>query len=217
MGWLARLFPGPAILTRLTIYALVFALGGAVGNGWATKRALERELQASADRQRENHLVLFEEFRRRNAEYKAHIEQQIGADAAAYAVLEKGKADAEAAAKQARASLRIALGENQKLTENVDDLKVVNSLLAASPPDPGCVLPVGVRQSINGYIARLNSSPAVGGAQAASAGASQSPPGADQILTCRELANSVIDILQTAGGYIARDESWREWSDKALK
>lgn len=216
MGWFAKLFPAPAILTKLVIYVLVFALGGAVGNYQATKRALERELQASADRQRENHLVLFEEFKRRNAEYKKHIEQQQDADAAAYAVLSQGKADADRAAKQARASLRIALGEKQKLEQANDGLRNVSEMLAAEArrPDPPCQLGPELLNPLNDFVARLNRSPNVGNTPADATAVPVGSAGADTPLACSDLADSVIDILQVAGGYIARDASWREWAGK---
>lgn len=216
MGWLAKLFPG-AILTRLMVYALVFALGGAVGNSWATKRALERELQASADRMRENHLAFFEEFRRRNAEFKARMVQQQAADKAAYAVLEQGKAEAEQSAQRARASLRIALAESQKLKETTDGLRNVNDMLAAEArrPDPPCAVSGRVRLAIDTYIASINASIA-GSPEAPAAklpyGQDQAPP-----VSCDQLARSVIDILQHDAELVARDQAWASWAREALR
>jgi hypothetical protein len=217
MGLISRLFPA-GLWMRLMVYALVFTLGLACGNGWATKRALERELQASADRQRENHLVLFEEFRRRNAEYKAHIEQQIGADAAAYAMLTKGKAEAERAAQQALASLRIALSEAMKQKETNDGIRKVNDLLAAEAraPDPLCLLDGRVR-SILDYASGATDTPGPGIAEAASASipvaASEEGAAAANGLTCDQLARGYVDLASWGREGWSLYRAWQEyWS-----
>lgn len=215
MGPLAKLFPGPAILSKIAIYGLTFLLGGAVGNYHATKAALERELQNSADRQRENHLVLFEEFRRRNAEYKAHIEQQIGADAAAYAMLTKGKAEAERAAQQARASLRIALGESEKLSEANDGLRKVNEILAERPVDPGCILPPSVRQALD---AAADADPShAGDSEAAASRGPDDGAAAAQAVTCRELARGYVELGEYGRMMRTWVLAWQAWARIALQ
>lgn len=209
IGRLLSIMP-TGLLTKAAIYALVFVLGAALGNHWATERALQRELQASADRQRENHQQLIGWYAEKMKELRLAREQQADADAAAYAALQKGRAEAEQAAQRARSSLRTALNENQSLKEANDALKAI-------PRDPGCIMPPGVRQSINNYIASINSAPAIGNPISPSTGMALGPPAADSVLSCRELASSVIDILNHDAAMIAEIMSWRAWSAEALK
>lgn len=200
---------------------LAFSIGLVIGNYQATQRALERELDASARRMASNHEYLVGYYGKQMKDLRMAREQNAAADRAAYAILERGRAEAAQSAEQARASLRAALNAKQKLEVTNDGLRNVNEMLAtearANPPDPGCVMPPGVRQSVNDYIARLNASPNIGTPASPATGLPLGPPGANTILACRELAASVIDILQVAGGYIARDASWRAWSAEALK
>jgi len=221
MGWIARLFPGPAILTKIAVYGLIFALGGAMGSAWTTQRAMDRREREGNQRMVEYHGQIVTYYAERMKEIRRAREQQTAADKAAYAVLEQGKAQSDQAADRARASLRIALGEKQKLEMTNEGLKAVAEIQATEarkrPPDPGCSMPPGVRQSIDTYIASLNASPNVGGPEASAPGASSRSAGEDPPLTCVELADSVIDILQVAGGYISRDASWRSWVSEALR
>lgn len=210
--------PG-AFVTKLAIIGLIYVLGITTGQLWENQRLTEREHQESADRQRENHLVFFAELKRFQQEYKNALAQQRAADTAAYAALEQRLAETAQAAERARASLRLALGEKEKLQENVDGLKNVTVMLAdaARAPDPGCVYPPGVRQAIDGFTATINAAPNVGKAYSASTGLPLEPASPVALLTCRELAASVIDVLNVGAQYIARDQSWRTWADEALR
>lgn len=219
MGWLAKLFPGPAILTKIAVYGLVFALGGAVGNGWATQRALQRELQASADRQRENHLMLFAAQKEMQAKLRAEAAQQREADKAAYAVLEKGKAEAEQAAQQARASLRVALNESQKLKETTDGLKNVADILAAEarrPVDPGCVLPGRMRLALD-YASGASDTAPAGDTETTAPGVSDGSASAATPLTCTELANGYVELGRHDRLMRAWILSFQAWADTALR
>lgn len=220
MGPIARLFPA-GLWMRLMGFALVFTVGLALGNHWATQRALERELQASADRQRENHQQLIAWYAGKMKELRLAREQQEGADAAAYAILQKGKADAERAAARARASLRAALAESQKLKETTDGLKAVNEMLAAElrPNDPGCVLSSGVRRTLD--LASGAVDPADSGdhpeASPPSVPDGSRSTSSDAALTCDELARGYVALSEHGRMLSAWVQSWQAWASEALR
>lgn len=172
--------PG-GLVTKLAIVGLIYMLGIATGQLWENQRLQERERQESADRQRENHLQLVAWYRDQMKELRLAREQQEGAEASARVILERGKADADQAAQQARASLRLALSEAAKLRENVDGLKNVNGMLADAAREPRlvCLPDDSVRRAINSHIARINASPAIGNPQATATGGTASPDPAD--------------------------------------
>jgi hypothetical protein len=196
-------FVPTGLLTRVAIYGLVFLLGAAVGNSRATKQALQDEAHASANRMRENHLVLFDEFKKRNAEYKAHIEQQQGASNAAYEQMQSAKARSDR-------SLAVARAQIAKLTETKLDVPIPG-------PTPGCVLPPSVRQSLNAAIDSLNNRPDVGFAEAPPTRLPDGTSAGVAPLTCGELVGSVTDILEHDAMLTAWVLSWQRWAYEALR
>ena len=207
---LLRFFP-TGLLTKLAVYGLVFTIGLSVGNSWATKAALERELQASANRQRENHEQLITWYAEKMKEIRVSREKQADADLSAYSVMEKGKVDAERGKRLAErklAAIMAAIAARPKPKEPTDVAPIV-------PVSPDCVLPDGVRLALNGYIASINSNAGLAATDPASGpdgAAAANPP-----LTCEELAGSVTDILEHDANMIAQVLSWQQWAREVLK
>lgn len=210
----------PTVLfLKLAVIGLLMAFAYGVGNLHATDRLLREREELGARTQAKNHEALILWYRDRMKEIRLDQEKQKAADVAAYATLSEGKAESDRQATEARTALNRALGANSKLTETNDGLKAVAEIQAteARKPAPGCIMPPGVRQSINDYIARINAAPTVGAARSPATGLPLEPPGSDTVLTCRQLAGSVIDILQTAADYVAHDMAWRTWANEALR
>lgn len=233
MTWLASIVGfarnvPPAFALKAVAVALVFVLGLTIGNHWATERALQRELQASADRQRENHKQLLAWKLDEEKKLKADYDQQRNADRIAYNTLQDAKAESDAGKSAAERRLALAFADAAKLRMTNDGLKKVNDMLAAAESsarmaagaaasDAGCVMPPGVRQAIDGYIASVNSNPFVGNPLSETTGLPLGPVAPDSVLTCRELAASVIDIIEHDAEQVGLNSSWRVWAEEALK
>lgn len=214
MSLLAALF-APAFLRKLVFYVIAFAFGGLIGNFHATKAALIEREELGAKTMAKNHEILFTEFKKQNTELKAAVAQARAADTAAYAVMQKGMADAERAGRVAERALNAALAKEK---ETVDGLRNVNEILASEMrPNPGCVLSPGVRLSLNDYIDSINNRPNAGPPKAASTLLAPGSHSADQPLACADLAASVRDILEHDAMLTAWVLSWQAWSTEALK
>ncbi len=195
------------------IIGMAFTLGMYTGNRNATERALTRELQASADRQRENHRQLLAWTKETERKLKADAEQQRAADKAAYDVLVNGKANSDRIAQQARAALAKARDE-QKTLEIVQQNKLAevrNELANQGPSDPGCVLSSGVRNALNSAIASINAHPVIGDTAPHAPGVPDGAYSSTTVLPCSELAAGVVNILEHDAMLTAWILSFQAW------
>ena len=204
-------FVPTGLLTRAAIFGLVFALGLAVGNNWATERALLAREQIGAERQAKYHGELIQYYAGRMKELRLAREAQDNADRAAYAQMQADKARSDRALAAARAQLKtIETAQQNKLAEVRDDVK-------ALPPTPGCVLPPSVRQSLNAAIDSLNNRPDVGYSEAPPTRLPDGTSANIAPLTCGELVGSVTDILEHDAMLTAWVLSWQRWAYEALR
>jgi len=213
---LLRFIPA-GIGPRLAVLGLAFVIGLRLGNHWATERAiereqrasvaaLEREKQASADRQRENHKQLLAWTKDVERKLKTDAAQKQAADKAAYDVLASGKASSDRALARARSELKtLEVVQQNKLAE------VRNDLASQGPSDPGCVLSSGVRNALNSAIASINAHPTIGDTEGQGPRILNGPDTSDTVLTCDELAASVIDILEHDAMLTAWILSFQAW------
>lgn len=210
-----------SLIMRVATHALCIFIGMAIANSWATRAALEVQADAASKREADVGAALIEQRKADNARLQKAHDDEMRAANAAYAVLEKGMEEAEESADRARAQLAAEFKKNEQLAENVDDLKMVNKMLAEefTVPEPtsGCNMPVGVRRAIDSYIASINNRPAFGGAEAPSAGVPFSPNPTDQILTCVQLADGLIETLDHDAMLTAWLLSWQQWAREALQ
>lgn len=191
------------LILKAATYLLVLTLGLTIGNKWATEAALIERERVGADTMRENHTILFNEFKKQNEEFRAALDQQQGADNAAREIL-------DARAKADRRALEKARAQIAKLMEPKHDV-------ALPSPDPGCVVHPSVRLALNDAIRSINSHPDIGYTEAAPSRVPDGTPAADTPLTCRELVGSMTDILAWGAGMIGLNLSWRSWAAEALK
>ncbi len=199
------------IIPRLALWGFIFTLGLLVGNRWETAAAIEREHQASADRQRENHQLLIAWTKDVERKLKTEAAQQHAADMAAAESWAKGKANSDAALFRARAQLKtLETAQQQKLAEVRDETK-------ALPPAPGCVLPPSLRQSLNAAIGSLNNRPDVGYSEAPPTRLPDGTSSTVAPVTCGELVGSMTDILEHDAMLTAWVLSWQRWAYEALK
>jgi hypothetical protein len=212
MGLIGTLFAAP-LFRKLAIFVIVFCAGGIVGNNHATQRALTRELQASADRQRENHKQLLAWKAETESKLKADFEQERRADQIAIELYQRTIQSAAAAKAEAERGLAAITTENLNLKGANDGLKKVNEILAADVPAPstGCVMPSSVRDALNAYIASINNHPTVTSSEGVTPGVSDGPDTSDSVLTCSELASSVTDILEHNAMLTAWILSFQAW------
>lgn len=200
------------LVTKVALFVLVFSLGAAIGNRHATERALQRELQASADRQRENHKQLLAWKAETETKLKAEWEQERRADRIAHELYQRTIQETQAARNAALAAL-------SKERETTDGLRKVNEILASDVPQPsaGCVMPSSVRNAINDYIASINNHPTVVGPETFAPGVPDGPGPSDTVLTCAELASSVTDILEHNAMLTAWILSFQAWEVEVSK
>lgn len=210
---------------KLATYALAFVLGLWLGNHWATREAMEAQraelLRYAAEREAavgEAYAMAQREFqdrlnaaaeRERKADAVAHEVYQAGIRASA-----KGKADVER-------KLAAEFSKASKMKEANDGLLKVNEMLAsemaALSADPGCIMPAGVRQTLNAYIARANNRAGIGGPEAEAAGLLIGPDRPDSLLACTDLAASLIDVINHDATMISRSQAWKAWATEALR
>ena len=195
-----------ALLLKGALIVLLCSISYASGNHHATQRALTRELQASADRQRENNRIMFEWKTKTEEKLKADFEQERRADQIAHELYQRTIADTAKARNAALAALA-------KERETNDGLRKVNEILAADVPAPstGCVMPSSVRNALNAYIASINNHPTVTSSEGITPGVSDGPDTSDSVLTCSELASSVTDILEHNAMLTAWILSFQAW------
>lgn len=206
------------LILRAATYALAFTLGASVGNYHATKAALLERERTGAETMRKNHEILFAEFAKRNAELKAAIARARDADKAAYAVMAKGKADAEKGRREAEKRLAAVMGDNLKLKDAADGLRMVNELLASEDrPNPGCSMPPLVRNAIDNYIASINNHPDIGNPEAFAPGVSDGANSSLAPLTCGQLTSGMTAVLEHDAMVTALVLSWQQWATEALR
>lgn len=195
-----------ALLIKVAIFVLVGGLGYAWGNHHATERALQRELQASADRQRENHKQLIAWKVETEAKLKSEWAQERRADQVAHELYQRTIRETEAARNAALSALA-------KERETNNGLRKVNEILATDVPSPsaGCVMPPSVRDAIDAYIASINNHPTVTGSAGITPGLLNGPYPSNTVLTCAELASSVTDILEHNAMLTAWILSFQAW------
>jgi hypothetical protein len=194
------------LIVWAAIVGMAFTWGLYVGNKWETAAAIEREHQASADRQRENHKQLLAWTKETERKLKADFEQERRADQIAHELYQRTIRGTQAARNAALAAL-------SKERETNDGLRKVNEILAADvpPPSTGCVMPSSVRNALNAYIASINNHPTVSGSEGIAPGFSNGPDPTDTVLTCSELASSVTDILEHNAMLTAWILSFQAW------
>ena len=208
---LLRFFP-TGILTKFAVFALVFLLGLAYGNSYATKAALQREFDNSARRMASNHEQLITWYAERMKALRLERAKQADADAAAYAMMQRDKARTDRALALARADLqKLSTATQQKLAE------VRNETAHDPAPNAGCILPPVLRQSLNGVIDSINSHPNAGYTEADPARLPDGTNSAIAPVTCLELIGSLTDVLEHDAMLTGWVLSWQQWANEALR
>lgn len=206
--------PG-GVLTKLAIYGLVYVLGMANGQLLENRRLVEKEHQASADRQRENHRQLLAWKAETETKLKSDYEQERRADQIAHELYQRTIRAATAAKSDAERRLAALSADNLKLTETTDGLRKVNEILAiearASPPDPGCIMAPRVRDLLDTAIERVNRSSATGGDASGPAPIPVRPYTTPPLLTCRQLQRGILNVLEDYAELQARIVGGTAW------
>jgi hypothetical protein len=208
------------LLLKAASYGLVFMLGMAVANSWATRTALEVAEDRAAKREAAVGGALIIQQR----EYKARLEeeraQEQRAQTVAYDLFQQGMEEAQKARAETERRLALEFARSKQFAENIDGLKEVNKMLAEEftipEPPSGCMLSVGVRRAIDAAIDRNNSA-AARNSEADAARLLDGPDSPAQLLTCEQLAYGVTDILEHDAMLAAWVLSWQAWAKEALR
>lgn len=198
-------------LIKGATYALAVMLGLYWGSHMENVRIQKEERAASAIRQAKNHEEMIVWYRDRMKEIRLAHDQEQRADQLAHEAYENLLKTGTDAIKGARTQLSTMKG-------TIDGLRKANEQMAADfVPNPGCVLPPSMRDKINSAIASINNHPAIRRPEAIAAAPVNGPDTTSAVLTCGELTDSVIDLLEHDVEVMSRYNSLQIWVNEVVK
>lgn len=219
MGLLSRVasIPHSFVVQGVIGFALL-SIGFGVGNTYATRQVVEVVLDDAAKQQAAQGQALIVANKEQEAKAEAQREKERNAEHVAYKLLEEGMAEAEKGREDAEQKLAHEFTKTKQLAESNDGLRIVNEMLAAPEPPAPCVVPAGVRDQINAYIARANRDLAARAAEAGTSGVLESPAASNSVpLSCEDALRRVLAIVEHDANSMIGRLAWEAWAREVLK
>lgn len=199
--------------------AVAFFAGAALGNFYATQRAVGAATTATLNYAAQREAAVGKALIDAQKQFKARVErereQEQQAQQTAYNLFQDGMEEAAEGRATAERKLSAEFEKTKQLTENRDALLMVNKMLAEEFPVPepprGCVFSSGVRNAINAYIESINNRSAVGDSPPTGSSVPDGSNSASAVLECERLAYFVTEILEHDALLTAWLLSFQEW------